>query len=267
MTHPENLAQETQRIWNQLGSWWDNHIQEGNEFHCQLIAPITERLLELKPGEKVLDIACGNGQFSRQMARLGADVVAFDFSESFLACARQRTPEELKIAYHQIDATNIEQLLALGIQQFDAAVANMALMDIADIEPLLEALQHLLKPGGRFIFSVLHPCFNSCDSQLMAEEVLQNEQMKAIHSVKIFQYIHPLIYKGVGIIEQPVSHYYFHRPLSQLLNSCFDVGFVLDRLEEPTFSPQNQPQNGLLSWGNLPEIPPAIIVRLRLSPQ
>lgn len=141
MNHPENLAQETQRIWNQLGSWWDNHIQEGNEFHCQLIAPITERLLELKPAEKVLDIACGNGQFSRQMARLGADIVAFDFSESFLDCARQRTPEELQIAYHQIDATNIKQLLALGTQQFDAAVANMALMDIADIEPLLEALQ------------------------------------------------------------------------------------------------------------------------------
>lgn len=98
----------------------------------------------------------------------------------------------------------------------------------------------------------------------MAEEVLQNDQLKAVHSVKIFQYIHPLMYKGIGIIEQPVSHYYFHRPLSQLLNSCFDVGFVLDRLEEPTFSPQHQPQNGLLSWGNLPEIPPAIIVRLRL---
>ncbi|GEM_PF-6629109 len=51
----ETLLHETQEIWNQLGSWWDERIGEsGNEFHRTLIAPTTTRLLSLQPGEKVL---------------------------------------------------------------------------------------------------------------------------------------------------------------------------------------------------------------------
>ena len=60
MTEPEIIGRETQEIWNQNAAFWDEYMGEGGAFQRLLIGPATERLLALKPGEHVLDIACGN---------------------------------------------------------------------------------------------------------------------------------------------------------------------------------------------------------------
>ena len=72
--------------------------------------------------------------------------------------ARQRTSynQEL-IEYQVIAATDEAALLKLGENSFDAAVSAMALMDMAEIEPLFRALTKLIRPGGCFIFAVMHP--------------------------------------------------------------------------------------------------------------
>ncbi|XZN90644.1 MAG: class I SAM-dependent methyltransferase [Microcoleus sp.] len=261
----EELVQESQDNWNQLGSWWDDQTGEsGNDLHRILIAPTTERLLSLKSGEKVLDIACGNGQFSRRLAALGAEVVACDFSESFLERARQHQQSiNQNIIYKHIDATKEAQLLSLGQRQFDAAVANMALMDIVTIEPLLNALSQLLKVGGCFVFSILHPCFSSLGSQVMAEQIIEQEALTTLYSVKVTKYLTPSTQKGLATPGQPVSHYYFHRSISHLLNICFAAGFVLDGIEELAWAGQVAPDR-LLSWKNITEIPPILVIRLRL---
>jgi SAM-dependent methyltransferase len=67
----------------------------------------------------------------------------------------------LLVEYLVVDATDEERMLALGEERFDAAVCNMALMDMPVIDPLMRALRRLLKPEGRFVFSVQHPAFNS----------------------------------------------------------------------------------------------------------
>src|SRR5476649_575790 len=82
------LVNETHAIWEQNGSWWDSNMGEGNKWHRLLIAPATERLLAIQGGEHVLDLACGNGQFARRLASMGARVLACDFSGSLVECAR-----------------------------------------------------------------------------------------------------------------------------------------------------------------------------------
>ena len=62
---------------------------DGNVWHTKLIAPETERLLNLKPGEKLLDIGCGNGIFARRMAKKGIIVTAFDFSATNIEKAKK----------------------------------------------------------------------------------------------------------------------------------------------------------------------------------
>lgn len=74
----------TQDAWNQNAEFWDEKMGEGNLFQRVLVGPTTERMLELKPGELVLEIACGNGVFARRLAQLGAQVIATDFSEKLL---------------------------------------------------------------------------------------------------------------------------------------------------------------------------------------
>ena len=76
----ETLKHEVTRIWDRNADFWDEKMGEGNAFHKLLIEPAQLRLLNLKGGEVILDIACGNGQFARKMADLGAKVVAVDAS-------------------------------------------------------------------------------------------------------------------------------------------------------------------------------------------
>ena len=262
----DDINRQTREIWDANAEWWDDYVgAEGNDFHRVLIAPSQMRLLRVKPGQRVLEIACGNGQFAREMARRGADVVAFDFSERFVERARQHTAQSgiKSIDYRVLDATSEEQLLPLGERAFDAAVCTMALMDMATIEPLFRSLARLLKPGGRFVFSVTHPCFNNASCQLVAETQDRDGDFGTVYSVKVSQYLHPDVQRGIGIVGQPQPHYYFHRPLSDLLNTAFRAGFVLDGIEEPAFAGEVEPAR-VYSWSNYTQIPPVLVARLRL---
>lgn len=263
MTVPK--PDDVRAAWETNAEWWDAYYQEGNDFHLALVAPPTERLLEIQPGEIVLDTACGNGAFARRMVELGAHVVAFDFSARFLECARKRTIENAeRIEYHAIDATDRDAMLALGEGQFDAAVCTMAIMDLSEIEPLAETLPRLLKPDGRFVFSILHPCFNQTGCRLMIEEEERDGELVVTPAVKVVGYMTPGASKGIGIRGQPVPQYYFHRPLHALLRPFFDHGFVLDGLEERAFDPKDD-ERPRLTWESFPEIPPVLVARLRFG--
>ena len=153
---------KTAEVWDSIAEWWDDRIGDGNVTQDYLVDPSQERLLDLKPGERVLDVACGAGRFTRRMAKAGVSIVAIDQSEAFLNRARQRVLKDAngiadRIDYRVVDATDRDALLALGEGEFDAAVCTMAIMDMASITPLFTALTKLLRPGGRFVWSVTHP--------------------------------------------------------------------------------------------------------------
>lgn len=261
------LNREVQAVWETNAAWWDGRIGEGNDFQLLLLNPVTDRLLDIRPGERVLDIACGNGSYARKMAERGAEVLAVDLAEEFLRCARARTaslPADIsaRITYRQVDATDEAQLLRLGVRGYDAAVCNMALMDMVDIDSLMRSLAQLLRPHGRFVFSVCHPCFSQEGAIKCAEQEDRDGELVTTHSVRVLRYILPTATKGLGIVGQPVPQYYFHRPLSALLGSCLRAGFVLDALEEPVFQLPAEPTKPF-SWQNYALIPPALIARLR----
>lgn len=258
------LTQETQQIWDNKAAYWDERMGDGNAFQRVLVGPASERLLQVKGGEVVLDVACGNGVFSRRLAQLGAQVVATDFSLTFLQRAQARTTEYAeRIEYILADATDEAQLLALGERRFDAAVCNMALQDITTIEPLLHTLPRLLKSGGRFVFSIPHPAFNiPGGSTLALEEEDRAGALVEMHYVKISNYLQVPPTKGAGMPGEPAPHLYFHRPLSVLLRMCFQAGFVLDALEEPAFGPDDHAGRPL-GWANYKHIPPVLVARLQ----
>src|SRR5450759_4989842 len=127
MSEEKTIHREVQEIWERNAAFWDEYMGEGGAFQRVLIGPTTDRLLDLKPGERVLDIACGNGAFARRMAALGARVVACDFAPTFIERAQARTTEHAdRIEYRVIDTTDAAQLVALRKQSFDAAVCTMA---------------------------------------------------------------------------------------------------------------------------------------------
>ena len=264
-TERGELGAEASAIWEANAAFWDQRMGEGNSFQRLLVGPATERLLAPRADERVLEVACGNGVMARRLAELGASVLATDVSPTFIERARARsTALGDRIEYRVVDATSEEALLALGAGAFDAIVCNMALMDMARIEPLMRAARALLRPGdgARFVFSVMHPCFNSGDVRFVLEETDLGGELRETRAVKISGYLEPDARLGLGMIGQPQAHYYFHRPLSALLGAAFAAGFTLDGMEEPAFT-EPDPDTRPLSWGQFTSIPPVLVARLR----
>jgi SAM-dependent methyltransferase len=200
--------------------------------------PSLASLLDVQPGQHILDIACGNGLTSRRLAALGANINAFDFSANLIEKAKARAVNyQFPIAYSVIDATDEHQLLSLGEGTYDSALSNMALFDIANIESLFRVLPKLLKPHGMFVFSLTHPCFNNASSMPVAEEMDFEGEIKTVYSVKISRYMTSYPSKGLALRNQPKPQMYFERPLQYYLNLGFQNGFVLDGFEERAFPP------------------------------
>lgn len=100
------------------------------------------RRLDIGPGDRVLDLACGTGDFSGICREAGALPVGLDFSRGMLEIAAERAPAT---AWLQGDALR----MPLADGSFDAAVSGFALRNFVSIPPVLHELARVLKPGGR----------------------------------------------------------------------------------------------------------------------
>ncbi len=137
----------------------------------------------------------------------------------------------------------------------------MVLMDMPVIDPLMRAAVRLLRPGGRFVFAVQHPAFNSNAVRLCAETETRGDGMEVTrHAVKLSDYLEVPAGKGTGMPGEPEPHWYFHRPIHELFGAFFQAGYVLDGLEEPALRTRNLNPHEL-SWSNLPGIPPVLVAR------
>jgi 2-polyprenyl-3-methyl-5-hydroxy-6-metoxy-1,4-benzoquinol methylase len=255
--------QFSREAWDANAEHWDSRMgDDGNDFFNVLCWPILASFLDPKPGQHLLDIACGNGLTSRRLAALGANVTAFDFSANLIERAKARPNLKSLISYRVLDATDEEALLTLGEHQFDSAISNMALFDMPEIEPLFRVLPKLLKPNGIFVFSLMHPAFNNPSATLLAEE-WDDGRIQTRYAVKVSRYINQFQSHGLALRNQPKPQLYFHRPIRDYMNLAFQNGFILDGFEERAFPPDH-PQTSTLGWGGkFSEIPPALIARFR----
>lgn len=251
---------EVKGIWNANAEFWDLRMGEGNDFHKLLVEPTQLKLLNIKQSDKVLDIACGNGQFARKLSELGADVTAIDFADKFIEIAKSKSSP--KIDYRVLNATSPDDLESLTGEKFDSIVCTMALMDMENIEVLITYLPKMLKKNGIFVFSILHPCFNSGENILAHERDDLDGEVKSKYFVKIRNYLLEKNYLGIGMIGQPESQYYFHRPVSKILGLLFEKGFLLDAYEEPAF--EKIRDTGSIFDNVFNKIPPVLICRLRM---
>lgn len=257
--------EESVAAWQANAEYWDEFQGDsGSSWQRELVFPAAMDLLSPLP-PSLLEIACGNGAFARIAARAGAQVTATDASRRMLELARARTSPDLGIAWAQVDATDEHALREITGAPFEAAVCNMALMDMAEIAPLFAGLPAVLKPGAPFVVSVLHPAFcRGANTTLFWERSESGDGRQVlVGGVKITRYKSSELGLGVAARGQPVLQPYFDRPLEALLGTAFKQGWMLDGLVEPAFDGEDDGARIQPEWRLLPEIPPVIVFRFR----
>lgn len=122
-------------------------------------APVAADLIEvaaIRPGERVLDVACGTGVVTRMVAeRVGEDgtVAGLDVNPGMLAVARTVTPPGVSIDWHESSAEE----MPLPDDAFDVELCQMALQFIPDKAAALREMHRTLAPGGRVALNLPGP--------------------------------------------------------------------------------------------------------------
>jgi trans-aconitate methyltransferase len=120
--------------------WSAERYAETAHFVPALGAPVLELLAPL-PGERILDLGCGDGVLTEKIVAAGATVVAVDAGPDMIAAARARG----------IDARVMDGQKLAFTGGFDAVFSNAALHWMRDQEAVLAGVHRALKPRGRFV--------------------------------------------------------------------------------------------------------------------
>jgi ubiquinone/menaquinone biosynthesis C-methylase UbiE len=207
--------------YDDVADWYDAVLRRGT-----IVQEAAVRLVHELAGDvaarHVCDLACGQGMVARALADRGASVVGVDISSKLLAIARADERNQARgIQYVEGDAEHLDCLLSSSL---DGVVCNLALMDIGNLPAVSQAVHRVLRPGGWFVFTVMHPCFQTPDSKWVTEEGEAGLTVRAYFAEGFWRSEKAGMRYRVGA---------FHRTLSTYFNAFCDSGFVLRAVSEP----------------------------------
>jgi trans-aconitate methyltransferase len=120
---------------------WDASLYAGHGRFVALLAESLVDALDPQPGERILDLGCGDGFLTRRIGESGATVVGVDSSPQMIAGAKE----------NGVDARLFSSESLPFDQEFDAVFSNAALHWMTDQDAVLHGVRRALKPGGRFV--------------------------------------------------------------------------------------------------------------------
>ncbi|MGL4882687.1 MAG: methyltransferase domain-containing protein [Waterburya sp.] len=149
-------ASQTQKLYDETALGWVR--TEPSSLSDFTARPAVLEMCEPLAGLQVLDLGCGEGYCSRQLRQGGAKTVhGIDLSEKMIAAAKaQEKKQPLGISYEANCATNLNQL---ADSEFDLVVAVFLFnyLTVDQTQQCMTEVFRVLRPGGRFVFSVPHP--------------------------------------------------------------------------------------------------------------
>lgn len=234
------MKQDSSTIaWNAMGDEWFELAQTGEARNC-FIMPYMLKLIGDVKGKKILDLGCGEGGYSRELAQRGAQLVSIDCSTKAIAYAKSLAGEEnLNIEHH---IRNSNDLFDIDSEQFDIVLCSMMLMDCEDFDGTLREAYRVMKKGGKLFASVLHPCFDgNHDNGIGRQGVGINRE------VVVKNYFEPKVW------EAPLWHgtipvIWRHRTLQDYVKGFIKAGFMIVDLCEPQADEEQAQISVALAW-------------------
>jgi SAM-dependent methyltransferase len=230
---------EVAQYWEANAETWTRHARAGYDIYRDgLNTPAFLEMLPPVQGLSGLDIGCGEGSNTRELARLGAMMHAIDLAPTFIRHADEaERAEPLGITYQVADATD----LPFDPDSFDFTTAFMSMMDMADHGDALCEAARVMRPGGFLQFSILHPCFVPPHRKVLREP---NGATRAIEVGGYFDSTEGRIdtFRFENLPEEelqkaePFLVPRFHRTLSGWVTLIVEAGLVIERFGEPRVS-------------------------------
>ena len=227
---------EAAQFWEENAETWTRHARAGYDvYRDALNTPWFMGILPPVDGLAGLDIGCGEGYNTRELARRGARMTGVDIAPTFIRHARQaeeREPRQIRY----VEGSGMALPFPDG--SFDFATAFMSLMDMPHPCEALREAGRVLRPGGFLQFSILHPCFAPPQRRVMRDADGKTA------GVKLGQYFA----RGSGELDiwwfssappeeraavAPFKTPRFHRTLSDWVAMMTQAGFAIEMFSEP----------------------------------
>lgn len=230
---PAGDLREHRTSWEKSADWYDRIIGErGSELYQAVVIPGALQLLDLKRGERVLDLGCGQGVFCRALNQNGCEVTGVDAAPSLIQKAKTY-PAKPPVRYLARDAANIADL-----GEFDAISAILCVQNMEKLSEVSVAAAKALKPGGRMVWVVNHPAFRIPRQSAWGFDEPRKIQYRRTDAYSSELSIPIVMHPGKHDSESTVS---FHRSLEKLTAHGFASGLVLGGIEEWHSHKESQP--------------------------
>ena len=224
--------------WNAMGDEW-LELAQGESRMC-FIMPTMLGLLGDVRGKRILDLGCGEGGYSRALAKAGAEIVAVDCSSKAIEYATAMAREENLPVTHYIRNSN--DLFDLASEQFDIVLCSMMLMDCEDLDGTLREVYRVLKPDGRLFASVLHPCFDGNH-----EHGIGRQGIGIDREVVVKNYFAPKEWSA-PLWKGSIPVVWRHRTLEEYVKAFLRAGLTIADLNEPRATDEQAAISVGLAW-------------------
>lgn len=224
--------------WGKVANWYNNLIEKDKDsYQRKLVLPNLIRLLEAKREDVIVDLACGQGFFSRELAKLGAKVIGIDISPELIEIARhllgeqgrhlRGAQEKDKLVEYRVAPAN--KLNFLKNNSVDKVLIILSLQNIENADAVIREVNRVLKQKGKLFIVLNHPAFRIPKESSWGWDEKEKIQYRRLNrylseSKEAIQ-MHP----GDKPWEKTIS---FHRPLQFYFKTLSKNGFLVSRLEE-----------------------------------
>lgn len=223
--------------WDPLAAWYDGWVgEDGSHHHQKLAIPAALELLDLHPGERVLDVGAGQGVLAPYVTDAGAEYFGVDASPKLIETAKKRHGKSGTFLVG--DSRALAGLTDLAPDSFDAAVFLLSLQDMDVLDEVFESAAWAVRRGGRLAAVLTHPCF-----RIPRQSGWGWDEGRKLQYRRVDRYLTPLPVPLKPYPGQKGVSRSFHRPLQEYINGLGRHGFAVTRMMEiPTYKKSSGPK-------------------------
>ncbi len=219
---PDDRSRVDLASWDAAAGSYAAKVGVRSDSFFRRLAPFLDEELGDPVGADVWDVGCGHGWLSGLLSARGANVTGVDGSAELVALARREHPGVT------FDVRDLAHDFPVDPDTYDAVVCHMVLMDVPVLDPVFSAVARALRPGGRFIFTILHPAF--------FRQQPSSPEAQPPWSRKVTGYLR----REEWWIESFGGHRHYHRPLEHYVEALSLNGLLVRRLVEPPTLPGHE---------------------------